>query len=173
MTRHLIQTATGKTSMAIMTGLLLLLSCLTSIRAEERSDTNARDTDAAVFKSLQERTTNFCRLVLPAWLSSEMGMSDPEVRRVIVDCYMGNARLAVLGIETGLTVEETALTEVPATLLSRETGIDLDIYRPLAGRTLQVKVSKPFKRQTFKAGPNPGPLEVRKEDVQPPLWGSK
>ena len=173
MTRHLIQTATGKTSVAIMTGLLLLLSCVASIRAEERSDANTRDADAAVSKSLQERTTNFCRLVLPAWLSSEMGMSDPEVRRVIVDCYMGNARLAVLGIETGLTVEETALTEVPATLLSRETGIDLDIYRPLAGRTLQVKVSKPFKRQTFKAGPNPGPLEVRKEDVQPPLWGSK
>ena len=173
MIQIIIRMVNHRTNTALVAGLMLFLSCATPLLAEERKDVKAGDTDAAVFGSLQKRTTNFCSLVLPAWLSSENGMGDPAVRGVIVDCYMGNARLAVLGVETGLTVEETALTEVPATLLSRETGIDLDIYRPLAGRTLQVKVSKPFKRQTFKAGPNPGPLEVRKEDVQPPLWGSK
>lgn len=167
------RTATGKTSVAIMTGLLLLLACAASIRAEERKDVNVRDPDAAVFRSLQERTANFCKLVLPAWLSSEKGMSDLSVRGAIVDCYMGSARLAVLGVETGLAVGDTTLTEVPAALLHQETGIDLDIYRPLAGRTLQVKVSKPFKRQTFKADPSPGPLEVREEDVQSPLWRSE
>ena len=167
------RTTNGKTGATLVMGLVLFLACATSLQAEERKDMGTTDIDAAVSRSHQERTANFCRLVLPAWLSSEKGMGDPAIRGVIVDCYMGNARLAVLGVETGLAVEETTLTEVPAALLHQETGIDLDIYRPLAGRTLQVKVSKPFKRQTFKADPSPGPLEVRAEDVQPPLWRSE
>ena len=96
------------------------------------------DRDKAVRKALVERTDNFCKAILPVWLNSERGIATPEVRLLVTDCYTGHARLALLGVENGLALEDTALGELPAVLIQKETGMNLDIYRPLAGRTILV-----------------------------------
>ncbi len=95
------------------------------------------DTDKAVQQALLKRTLAKCDQVLPAWFGSEIGTSDPDVRRYIVECYTGHARLAVLGVETDFKIAETSLAEVPSMLLKAETDMDLDIYRPLSGRSFK------------------------------------
>ena len=95
--------------------------------------------DAVVHRVLLERTTNTCKEVLPAWFASEQGVQDPKVRGLVADCYMGHARLAILGVKTGVSLAETGLSEIPAVLIQQKTGINLDIHRPLAGRTLRVQ----------------------------------
>ena len=94
--------------------------------------------DEIVQKALQKRTDGFCKAVLPAWFRSGTGVQDPKVRGLVADCYMGHARLAVLGVKTKVSLAETSLSEVPAALLKAKTGINLDIYRPLAGRTVRI-----------------------------------
>ena len=94
--------------------------------------------DEIVQKALQKRTDGFCKAVLPAWFQSGTGVQDPKVRGLVADCYMGHARLAVLGVKTEVSLAETSLSEVPAALLKAKTGINLDIYRPLAGRTVRI-----------------------------------
>jgi len=98
--------------------------------------------DAVVHRVLLERTTNTCKEVLPAWFTSEQGVQDPKVRGLVADCYMGHARLAILGVKTGVSLAETGLSEIPAVLIQQKTGINLDIHRPLAGRTLRVQAEK-------------------------------
>jgi hypothetical protein len=98
--------------------------------------------DAIVHKVLLKRTTNTCKAVLPAWFKSEHGVQDPKVRGLVADCYMGHARLSILGVKTGVSLAETSLSEVPAALLKQKTGINLDIHRPLAGRTLRSQVER-------------------------------
>ena len=94
--------------------------------------------DEIVQKALQKRTDGFCKAVLPAWFRSGTGVQDPKVRGLVADCYMGHARLAVLGVKTEVSLAETSLSEVPAALLKAKTGINLNIYRPLAGRTVRI-----------------------------------
>ena len=96
--------------------------------------------DTIVHKALLKRTATTCKAVLPAWLASKHGVQDPMVRGLVADCYMGHARLSMLGVKTDLSLAETSLSEVPAVLLQHKTGINLDIHRPLAGRTLQARV---------------------------------
>ncbi len=96
------------------------------------------DEDQAVVETLTERTEAFCRAVLPAWFAAEQGIAAPEVRAHVADCYTGHARLALLGVESGLTLDGTELAEIPAVLIRMETGMDLDIYWPLAGRTIRI-----------------------------------
>lgn len=98
--------------------------------------------DAVVHKVLLERTANTCKAVLPAWFASEQGVQDPRVRGLVADCYMGHARLAILGVKTSVSLSETGLSEIPAVLIQQKTGINLDIHRPLAGRTLRVRAKK-------------------------------
>ena len=98
--------------------------------------------DAVVHRVLLERTTNTCKEVLPAWFTSEQGVQDPKVRGLVADCYMGHARLAILGVKTNVSLAETGLSEIPAVLLQKKTGINLEIHRPLAGRTLRVQAEK-------------------------------
>ncbi len=98
--------------------------------------------DSRVQKTLIERTENFCEAVLPNWFFSDTGIKDENVRSVVTDCYMGHARLAVLGIKSAFPLADTVLSEVPAALLHDKTGINLDIYRPLAGRELQTRVAE-------------------------------
>ncbi|HEB78991.1 MAG TPA: hypothetical protein ENI79_00760 [Rhodospirillales bacterium] len=97
------------------------------------------DTDKAVRKALVERTDTFCKAVLPVWFASEKGIADPEVRTLVADCYTGHARLALLGVRSSQAMEDTGLAELPAVLLGLKTGMNLDIYRPLAGRTIRVR----------------------------------
>ena len=93
--------------------------------------------DEIVRKVLAKRTSTFCKAVLPSWLKSETGIQDPAVRDLVTDCYMGQARLKVLGVKTNFPLETVALIEVPAVLIQQETGINLDIAQPLAGRTIR------------------------------------
>ena len=95
--------------------------------------------DAKVRKTLLERAEKFCDAVLPIWLASENGIRDLDVRQAVADCYMGHARLSILGMTTDFPLDDLALSEVPAALLKKETGMNLDIYRPLAGHTLRVR----------------------------------
>lgn len=97
----------------------------------------AETSDQAVRKNLEERTTSFCKNVIPQWIASEKGVADPIVQARVADCYLGHARLSILGVEGKFPISESALSELPAMLLRRETGINLDIYRPLAGRTVK------------------------------------
>jgi hypothetical protein len=93
--------------------------------------------DERVHKVLIERTEGFCSAVLPNWFASDTGLDNQIVRSVVTDCYMGHARLAVFGIKSKFPLSDTDISEVPAALLHEKTGINLDIYRPLAGRVLQ------------------------------------
>ena len=98
--------------------------------------------DTIVHKALLKRTASTCKAVLPAWFASEEGVQDPKVRGLVADCYMGHARLSILGVKTDLSLAKTSLSEVPAVLLQQKTDINLDIHRPLAGRTLQARVER-------------------------------
>ena len=90
-----------------------------------------------VNSALIDRTNGFCRDVLPAMFDADMGMKDKTVRALVIDCYTGHARLAILGVKSRLSLVDLALSEVPAALIKAETGMNLDIYRPLAGRSIQ------------------------------------
>ena len=98
--------------------------------------------DAAVRNALLERTSTFCKAVLPAWFKSENGVQDSNVRDLVTDCYMGQARLNILGVNTNFPLEEVALKEVPAILIKQETGMNLDIFQPLVGRTIRSSFPK-------------------------------
>ena len=112
-------------------GLTLAVLAVTPASAGE-------DRDQVVLDALTERTDAFCRAVLPAWFAAEHGIATPEVRTHVANCYTGHSRLELLGVESGLTLDGTGLAEIPAVLIRLETGMDLDIYRPLAGRTIRI-----------------------------------
>lgn len=123
------------------TKIFLVALGLTSALATVVPASAGEDRDQAVVEALTERTEAFCRAVLPAWFAAGQGIAAPEVRTHVADCYTGHARLALLGVESGLTLDGTELAEIPAVLIRMETGMDLDIYRPLAGRTIRFWLS--------------------------------
>ncbi len=84
------------------------------------------EADEAVHKVLKDRTATFCKAVLPAWFASKRGIHEPGFRAIVVDCYLGQARLAVLGTNSDIALEDTALPELPARLLGAATGMNLD-----------------------------------------------
>ena len=96
----------------------------------------AEDSDNIVQKAIEDRTNAFCGSVLPLWFASKDGINDPEVRAAATDCYIGRSRLAVLKPGLPFIFKNAALVEVPATLLSLETGMKLDVYRALAGQSI-------------------------------------
>jgi hypothetical protein len=103
-----------------------------SLKADELNNA-----DKQVHKALKGRTRTFCQEVLPAWFKQKRE-SDIEVFRTLVaDCYLGHARLAILGVNSNLSLSKVGLSELPSALLTHETGMTLDVYRPLAGRTLK------------------------------------
>ena len=96
----------------------------------------AENSDNIVQKAIEDRTNAFCGSVLPLWFASKDGIKDPEVRAAATDCYIGQSRLAVLKPGLPFIFKDAALVEVPATLLSLETGMKLDVYRALAGQSI-------------------------------------
>ena len=96
-----------------------------------------READKLVHKALKERTKTFCRSVLPAWFKQKNGQKAEALRTLVADCYLGHARLAILGIYDKPFLKDIGLSELPSALLVRETGMSLDVYRPLAGRTIK------------------------------------
>ena len=50
---------------------------------------------------------------------------------------LGHARLTILGVDDNLSLKEVGLSELPSALLAHETGMTLNVYRPLAGRTIK------------------------------------
>ena len=115
-----------------LTVAVLLLPMIGSTTAFAQSKT-----DKIVHKALKDRTRTFCKAVLPAWFSATGGTENPEFRAKVTDCYLGNARLTILGLDDGISLKDTGLSELPAFLLKKETGMSLDVYRPLAGRSLK------------------------------------
>ena len=113
----------------------VLLIYITPAFAGERMDDGVK-------KALQQRTGNFCNAVLPAWFRSKTGMYDQNVRALVADCYTGHARLAILGVDSIISLDDVAISELPAALLNSKFGMNLDVYRPLAGRTLNVQQVK-------------------------------
>ena len=102
----------------------------TELRAEEA-------VQRKIHATIEARTKSFCSKVLPSWFASRGGLDDPTVRAVVTDCYIGQARLGVLGEDSVLA--GMALSEVPAALLADESGMRLDPFGPLAGRRLWSK----------------------------------
>jgi hypothetical protein len=112
--------------------LLALFLAIGPARADDSSDA-----DKMVHKALKERTHTFCRAVLPAWFKQGRGEGSPAFRTMVADCYLGHARLAVLGVSDSLSLKDVGLSELPSALLAKEVGMALDVYGPLAGRTLK------------------------------------
>ena len=97
------------------------------------------DPNKSIRKTLMTRTNGICRSALENWFLSIRGMTDENVRALVTDCFMGHARLAVLGEASELSLQDLSLTEVPSALLAKESGMKLDPYRPLAGRVLETR----------------------------------
>ena len=119
-----------RTFAACVTVLAALITLPLTTHAAETSEKPETRVQAA----LEERTESFCSSVLPSWLASRGGLDDPAVRAVVTDCYVGKIRLAVLRRDGKL--EGTTLSELPSSLLAKETGMSLDPYAPLAGRRI-------------------------------------
>ena len=113
----------------LLVGLLcaLVVFSSTELKAEEALQRN-------IHATIEARTKSFCDKVLPSWFASRGGVDDPTVRAMVTDCYIGQARLGVMGGESMLA--GIALSEVPAALLANESGMKLDPFGPLAGRSL-------------------------------------
>ena len=97
----------------------------------------AENSDKEVRNSLVKRTEGHCNKVLPAWFASASGIDDQEVKALVTDCYMGYARLSILGLDANISLADTHLSEVPAALLREATGMNFSVYRPLSGRKIQ------------------------------------
>ena len=113
----------------LLVGLLcaLVVFSSTELKAEEALQRK-------IHATIEARTKSFCDKVLPSWFASRGGVDDPTVRAMVTDCYIGQARLGVMGGES--TLAGIALSEVPAALLANESGMKLDPFGPLAGRSL-------------------------------------
>ena len=113
----------------LLVGLLcaLVVFSSTELKAEEALQRK-------IHATIEPRTKSFCDKVLPSWFASRGGVDDPTVRAMVTDCYIGQARLGVMGGESMLA--GIALSEVPAALLANESGMKLDPFGPLAGRSL-------------------------------------
>ena len=93
-------------------------------------------------KRMVQRTERLCSAVLPEWLASNEGIRDPSVREITTKCYVHQARLSVFGIKTNFAPSLVDIVEVPAILLSLNTGINLDVFRPLSGIELKLRQSE-------------------------------
>ena len=113
----------------LLVGLLcaLVVFSSTELKAEEALQRK-------IHATIEARTKSFCDKVRPSWFASRGGVDDPTVRAMVTDCYIGQARLGVMGGESMLA--GIALSEVPAALLANESGMKLDPFGPLAGRSL-------------------------------------
>ena len=117
----------------LLAGILSIGSAITLAPLSSLAET-AEKPDIQIQTALEERTASFCASVLPNWLTSRGGLDDPVVRAIVTDCYVGKIRLAVLG--QGGNLEGSTLSELPSTLLSKETGMNLDPYAPIAGKRI-------------------------------------
>ena len=115
--------------------ILIALSMWTAVPISIAEESNKAN--KLVHKALKDRTQTFCKEVLPAWFKQQREIDVEAFRTLVADCYLGHARLAILGVDNNLSLNEVGLSELPAALLNHETGISLDVYRPLAGITLK------------------------------------
>lgn len=125
---------------AVITGVLLTP---VSTRADERRGQGGNDGDAAVTDTLQDRVKMHCRPLLGNWWKAKGGMQDRQVRAMAADCYIAHVRLAVMGVGSGLPVEEASASELPIRILAARARLDpgfLDPYRALMGRELETAV---------------------------------
>ena len=115
--------------------ILLLVGLLCALVVFSSTELKADEAlQRKIHATIEARTKSFCDKVLPSWFASRGGVDDPTVRAMVTDCYIGQARLGVMGGESMLA--GIALSEVPAALLANESGMKLDPFGPLAGRSL-------------------------------------
>lgn len=113
----------------------LIAACLLSLFAA--SNANADEADTNMLKVLSDRNKTACRELSSVFIRSKNGLVDPKVYGKAADCYVSEARLHAFGKRRELIIEGTTLSELPIKIISQQTGINLDFYRPLAGRTLR------------------------------------
>lgn len=117
--------------------LVVVLGLIVAVPAAPRA-LAGQSTDEAVRKVLVDRAKAVCRDMLSSFLVSQVGIDDPKVRALTADCYLAESRLFSLGLDRDVIREGTALSELPARMLSQETRMSLDPYLPLAGRALKI-----------------------------------
>ena len=91
-------------------------------------------TDGAV-----KRVNRICDKVLPAWIKSRKGIRDNSVRLLVVDCYLEQARLPLIGVNFNALNLDVVVDELPLALLEKATGLKFKIYAPLSGLTVRVR----------------------------------
>lgn len=109
---------------------IILIALVTNVSANQSSN-------KAVHQVIEKRTKEVCSTILASWFFiSHYQENNKILRRNIVDCYLGYARLSMLDNGKVYTFNNASLTELPSVILSQEYGFDLNIYRPLSGKKL-------------------------------------
>lgn len=89
---------------------------------------------------LEDRLRQHCKPLVGLWLRSE-GMSDPGIQARAADCYLSHVRLGIMGVDWGLGLSGATISEVPGRILESRSGMSLDFYPRLAGRSFDAPVS--------------------------------
>ena len=93
----------------------------------------------SITNTMTNRANKMCESVLPIWIKSPSGMRDMAVRRTVVECYLSQARLPLIGAKRMTLNTAVILDEVPSTLLEKAAGLTLDIYTALAGADIRIR----------------------------------
>ena len=122
---------------SFMVGAVIFLSAVSAGSLEVHAG-EGKNADKLVHKTLKSRTQTFCKQVLPAWIKHTQVQNSAAFKTLVADCYLGHARLAILGVDDVKEhLQDIGLSELPSALLAHEAGMSLDIYRPLAGRKIK------------------------------------
>ncbi len=116
---------------AISVGILTLTPNLATAQIELASQ--------SITTTMTKRANKICDGVLPTWIKSPSGMRDKSVRRLVVECYLSQARLPLIGAKAVTLNTAVILDEVPSTLLEKATGLSFHIYTAIAGADIRVR----------------------------------
>ena len=126
-----------KNKFSVIMIFILSISAFMNLEAGTSSAAEVTDAEKRIHKALERRTDIFCKAVLPAWFRQKEEEFDQSLKTMISDCYLGHVRLNMKGVGKKGFINKIGLSELPSALLIRETGISLDVYRPLSGRTIK------------------------------------
>ena len=108
-------------------------------KAASLSSVEVRGQDAGSIMQdiMRERTTTQCRKLGPAFIMSRTGFHDPYVRGLAASCFTAKARLHLFGEYQQLIMNGARVGELPIRTIAEQTGLNLDPYHPLAGKSLR------------------------------------
>ena len=90
---------------------------------------------------LEDRLRQHCKSLVKNWLHST-GINDPAIQEQSAACYLSHVRLAIMGVDWNLDLTDASISEVPGRILESRTGISLDLYSRLAGRSFNAPEDK-------------------------------